>query len=209
MSEVKNIKGKINMPKYPDYEDVVILIDMLGQPSEVNQIIHSFGKKLAVKYWSNIKVHEYMHPHDVFRGIMHNLELSNWFEIIGIEDNVNEVKIILKMDIAKNTRKVRCKFLNGFIEELTNNGYNAVGLEIIQHTNNGTYAFIFQNRDNQEIKETQSCFLPKDVIEYLTDCGATPRSIDKIHYIDMLSNTLGLKQNHINTSYCSSLMIFT
>ena len=51
--------------------------------------------------------------------------------------------------------------------------------------------------------------VPKDVIEYLTDCGANVRSIDKIHYIDMLSNTLGLKQNHINTSYCSSLMIFT
>ena len=47
------------------------------------------------------------------------------------------------------------------------------------------------------------------VIEYLTHRGAITRSTDKIHYIDMLSNTLGLEQNHINTSYCSSLMIFT
>ena len=47
------------------------------------------------------------------------------------------------------------------------------------------------------------------VIEYLTVCGANVRSTDKIHYIDMLTNTLGLEQNHINTSYCSHLMIFT
>jgi len=47
------------------------------------------------------------------------------------------------------------------------------------------------------------------VIEYLTHRGAITRSTDKIHYIDMLSNTLGLEQNHINTSYCSPLIIFT
>ena len=158
MSEVKTMKSEINMLNYPDYEDVAILIDMLDQSSDVDQIIQSFDKKLAVKYWSNIKVHEYMPPHDVFRGIMHNLALSNGFEILGIENYENEVKIILKVDIDKNTRKGGCNFLNCFIEELIKNGYNAVGLETMQHTNNGTCAFIFQNRNNQEMKVTQSCF---------------------------------------------------
>lgn len=46
--------------------------------------------------------------------------------------------------------------------------------------------------------------VPRDVTRILTECGGTPESINKIHFVDMLSNMLGLDQKYENTSYCPS-----
>jgi len=45
---------------------------------------------------------------------------------------------------------------------------------------------------------------PEDVIEHLSMVGATTTSINKIHFIDMLSHMLGLEQKNNNASYCMS-----
>lgn len=45
---------------------------------------------------------------------------------------------------------------------------------------------------------------PKDVIEKLTQIGADTQSIEKLFFIDLLSNMLGLDQKSPNTYYCKS-----
>ncbi|MDO9516821.1 MAG: hypothetical protein Q7J10_02120 [Methanosarcinaceae archaeon] len=45
---------------------------------------------------------------------------------------------------------------------------------------------------------------PGDVVAHLLDCGATAEIVNKIHFIDILSNMLGLEQKRENTLYCSS-----
>lgn len=46
--------------------------------------------------------------------------------------------------------------------------------------------------------------VPGDIVSRLLDCGASAEIVSKIHYIDILSNMLGLEQKHENTLYCSS-----
>lgn len=46
--------------------------------------------------------------------------------------------------------------------------------------------------------------VPNDVMEYLTECNVPQETIDKIQFIDMLSNMLGLEQKSDKTSYCST-----
>ena len=46
--------------------------------------------------------------------------------------------------------------------------------------------------------------VPGDIAVHLRDCGASAINIDKIHYIDILSNMFGLEQKYENTLYCSS-----
>ena len=46
--------------------------------------------------------------------------------------------------------------------------------------------------------------VPNDVMEYLTECNVSKETIDKIQYIDMMSNMLGLEQKSEKTYYCST-----
>ena len=46
--------------------------------------------------------------------------------------------------------------------------------------------------------------VPDDVVTRLLDYGASAEHVSKIHYIDILSNMLGLEQKREKTLYCSS-----
>ena len=46
--------------------------------------------------------------------------------------------------------------------------------------------------------------VPNDVMEYLTECNVPQETIDKIQFIDMMSNMLGLEQKSDKTYYCST-----
>lgn len=46
--------------------------------------------------------------------------------------------------------------------------------------------------------------VPNDVIEYLTEYNVSQETIDKIQFIDMMSNMLGLEQKSDKTGYCST-----
>ena len=46
--------------------------------------------------------------------------------------------------------------------------------------------------------------VPNDVMEYLTECNVPQETIDKIQFIDMMSNMLGLDQKSDKTDYCST-----
>jgi len=46
--------------------------------------------------------------------------------------------------------------------------------------------------------------IPNDVIEYLAEYNVPQETIDKIQFIDMMSNMLGLEQKSKKTSYCST-----
>ena len=46
--------------------------------------------------------------------------------------------------------------------------------------------------------------VPRDIVTNLLDCGAPAEIVNKLYFIDILSNMLGLEQKHENTLYCSS-----
>ncbi len=46
--------------------------------------------------------------------------------------------------------------------------------------------------------------VPNDVIEYLTEYNVSQETFNKIQYIDMMSNMLGLEQTSDKTYYCST-----
>ena len=45
--------------------------------------------------------------------------------------------------------------------------------------------------------------VPRDIVTNLLDCGAPAEIVNKLYFIDILSNMLGLEQKHENTLYCS------
>lgn len=141
---------KIIMPKYLDFKDITILIDMFEQSSSPNDILSRFAEKLATRYWSNISVLEHMHPHEIYKGMMHNLTLSNWFEITGIEMDEKAIKIIIKLDFDTNTKKLRCNFLASFIGKLTSIAYGTHNQAEIKQNDNGVCIFIFKNEYTQK-----------------------------------------------------------
>lgn len=75
------------------------------------------------------------------------------------------------------------------------------------HTEKELYKTALKAILNPEIGQiTWICYhkVPNDVIEYLTEYNVPKETIDKIQYIDMMSNMLGLEQKSDKTNYCST-----
>lgn len=77
----------------------------------------------------------------------------------------------------------------------------------VTNTENELYNIAVKAISNPEIDRViWICYnkVPKDIAPRLLDCGASAEIVNKIHYIDILSNMLGLEQKRENTLYCSS-----
>jgi predicted glycosyltransferase involved in capsule biosynthesis len=86
-------------------------------------------------------------------------------------------------------------------------GSTLVATAPVSNTENELYNVAVKAISNSEINNIiWICYhkVPRDITAHLRDCGASAKSIGKIHYIDILSNMLGLEQKHENTLYCSS-----
>lgn len=77
----------------------------------------------------------------------------------------------------------------------------------VTNTENELYNIAVKAISNSEIDRViWICYnkVPKDIAPRLLDCGASAEIVSKVHYINILSNMLGLEQKHENTLYCSS-----
>ena len=77
----------------------------------------------------------------------------------------------------------------------------------VTNTENELYNVAVKAMSNPKIDRViWVCYnkIPGDVVSRLLDCGASAQIVDKIHYIDILSNMLGLEQKRDDTLYCLS-----
>ena len=99
--------------------------------------------------------------------------------------------------------------LNGipdFENELVK-GSTFVVTEPVINTENELYNVAVKAISNTKINRViWICYnkVPGDIVSRLLDCGASAEIVGKIHYIDILSNMLGLEQKREKTLYCSS-----
>ncbi|MCG7847715.1 MAG: hypothetical protein MIO93_00860 [ANME-2 cluster archaeon] len=77
----------------------------------------------------------------------------------------------------------------------------------VANTEKELYNSILKTISNSEVDNIiWICYqkVPNDIIDYLIQINTSQETIDKIHFIDMMSNMLGLGQKNMNSSYCST-----
>lgn len=75
------------------------------------------------------------------------------------------------------------------------------------HTEKELYKAALKAVLNPEIRQiVWICYhkVPNNIIEYLTEYNVSQETIDRIQFIDMMSNMLGLEQKSDKTGYCST-----
>lgn len=132
--------------RYPTIEDVGMLIDMIDLLFGIQLIVHTYGKKIASKYWSGVHVCGNMLPCDVLKSILNNMVMSDWFEAFEIEENETEIRITLKQVFGMRSKTGRLDFLTGFIEEMVKKAYGENDqIKVLNGGGSNTYNFIFTN----------------------------------------------------------------